>query len=866
MGNRTRQITDGRGMVERWFASRSWTPWPFQTEAWDAFSRGESGLIQVATGAGKTYAAYLGPLAELLDDRRAGPVEGLRVLYVTPLRAVSRDIELALRAPIEELDLDLIVESRTGDTNSATRARQRSRLPHVLVTTPESLTLLLTREDSRGLFASLRGVIVDEWHELLASKRGTQVELALARLRGFSPGVRIWALSATLPNAEEAARAACGADSTPRIIRADMDRPVLIDSILPEREDRLPWAGHLGMTMLPSVVAALDPKVATILFTNTRSQAERWYHAILIARPEWEGVMALHHGSLDRDDREAVEQGLKHGRVRLVVATSSLDLGVDFDPIERVLQIGSPKGISRLVQRAGRSSHRPRTPCRVTCVPTHALELIEIAAARRALAAHDLEPRQPLDKPLDVLVQHLVSCALGGGFERDELAREVRSAYSFRTLTDEELDWALALVTHGGQTLHAYPDFHRVALDNSRYTVTKPRIARLHRLNVGTITADTTLDMRLRSGKSLGRIEESFVAGLREGQKFVFAGRVLRFESLRDTTAVVSPASGSTSYTPTWFGTKLPISEPLAQAIRSTLEHAGKGILDTPELEAARRLIEVQRRDSRIPSAGEVLAEVCTTSEGTHLFLFPFEGRLVHAGLAAILALRLSRLRPSTFAVACNDYGLEILSPEPFPFEESLGPRLFTTSTLAADAAESANTSLLAKLQFREIARIAGLVIQTFPGAPKTGRQLQVGASLLFDVLSEFDPGSPLLEQARREVVQRHYEQSRLARTLTRLATGELRIVQLTRPSPLSFPLLIERQSARLSSESVLERVQKMRTQWETACPTSPSSPSSPTPFDLGPLQPLKQGSPRQRRAFSRRPPGMTPPWKSGSF
>ncbi len=859
MAKRTPHKTDGRGRIGRWFASRSWTPWPFQVQAWDAYQRGESGLIQVATGAGKTYAAYLGPLAGLIDERLEGPVQGLRVLYVTPLRAVSRDIELALRAPIEELDLDLDVESRTGDTGAAARARQRTRLPHVLVTTPESLTLLLTREDSRGLFASLRAVIVDEWHELLSSKRGTQVELALARLRGFSPSVCTWALSATLPNADEAARAVCGTSSTPRIIHADMDRPVLIDSILPEREGRLPWAGHLGMTMLPRVVEALDPASATIVFTNTRSQAERWYHAILIARPEWEGVMALHHGSLDRDDREAVEQGLKSGRVRIVVATSSLDLGVDFDPIERVLQIGSPKGISRLVQRAGRSSHRPRTPCRVTCVPTHALELIEIAAARRALAAHDLEPRRPLDKPLDVLVQHLVTCALGGGFEREDLLREVRSAWSFRGLADAEFDWALALVTHGGETLHAYPDFHRVTLDDEVYRVTAPRIARLHRLNVGTITADATLDIRFRSGKSLGRIEESFVAGLREGQKFVFAGRVLRFESLRDTTAIVSPASGSTSYTPTWFGTKLPISESLAQAIRATLEHAGNGNLDTPELLAARGFIEVQRRDSRIPSSAEALAEVCTTSEGTHLFLFPFEGRLVHAGLAAILALRLSRLRPATFAVACNDYGLEILSPEPFPFESALGPELFTTTTLAADAAESANTSLLAKLQFREIARIAGLVIQTFPGAPKTGRQLQAGASLLFDVLSEFDPKSPLLEQARREVVQRHYEQSRLARTLTRLAAGELRIVRLARPSPLSFPLLIERQSARLSSESVLERVQRMRTQWETACPTLPSSPSSTAPpavFDLGPLPAPRQGTPRTRRAFSRRPRG----------
>jgi ATP-dependent Lhr-like helicase len=827
----------GRDLINKWLASKGWRAWPFQQEAWDAYEAGHSGLIQVATGAGKTYGAYLGPLSEMIDETAdcglriadsgsrqsairnpQSAIDPLRILFITPLRAVSRDIELALKAPVRDLKLSITIESRTGDTAASIRARQKDRLPNVLITTPESLTLLLTRENAAQLFAGLRCVIVDEWHELLCTKRGTQTELALARLRRFSPQLRTWAMSATLSNLEEAAQSAVGGPAgapPPIIIRGQMDRPVHVDSIIPQDLHRLPWAGHLGLVMLPDVVAALDPATPTLIFTNTRSQAERWYHAILVAKPQWAPLMALHHGSIDKQERERVEGGLKSGALRFVVATSSLDLGVDFSPVERVFQIGSPKGIARVAQRAGRSSHRPFAPCRITCVPTHALELFEIAAARQALEAGEIEPRLTLPKPLDVLAQHLVTCALGGGFDADDLYDEVTQAWSYRDLTRQEFDWALSLVREGGGTLAAYPDYHRITHDGSRYRVPKPKIAQLHRLNIGTITGDTTLDIRYIRGRSLGRIEESFIAHLHEGQEFVFAGKNLRFAFLKDLTAYVRPGKGRTSYTPIWSGTKLPISENLADSIRRALERSAHGVDDSVELKAARPLADVQRRVSHIPAHDEVLVEIVQSREGTHCFLFPFEGRLVNAGIAAVLALRLTRKRKVTLSALVNDYGMEILSADPFPFRDLLTPDLFTRDNLAEDTIESVNITQLAKLQFRDIARVAGLVFQSYPGARKSGRQFQASSSLIFDVLRDFDPGNLLLHQARREVMDRHFEHSRLARTLDRIAASNLIIKEPQGFTPLSFPILIERHAQKLTSETILERVEKMRAQWE---------------------------------------------------
>lgn len=803
----------GLEQLDTWFTGQGWTAWPFQREAWKRYRAGESGLVQVATGAGKTYAAFLGPLSELIDNPSLRG--GVRILYLTPLRAVTRDIALALRRPIQDLGLDLEVGERTGDTSASDRAKQRHRLPEVLVTTPESLSLLLTRPDAASLLGSITCLIIDEWHELLISKRGTQVELAAARLRKFAPNMRTWALSATLPNAAEAARCAVGeSDASPAIVRGEMQRGVILRSVLPADSSRLPWVGHLGLSMLPEVVRSLDPDVPTLVFTNTRSQSERWFSAILVARPEWEPIMALHHGSIDRDERERVERGLKDGTIRIVVATSSLDLGVDFSPLERVVQIGSPKGIARLMQRAGRGRHRPNSDAEILCVPTFALELFEIAAARGAIERGEIEPRTNLQRPLDVLAQHMVTCAMGGGFIERELFDEVRTSHSFRELTEQEFRWTLELVSRGGTTLSAYPDFHRIELVDGIWKMTKPRLATLHRLNVGTITSDMSLAIRYISGRSLGRIDENFITGLREGEKFVYAGKVLQFAFIRDLTAYVRPATGLTNYTPIWGGTRLPISESLADSIRRSLEQAGDGMMDSPELKAAAEIVHVQKRISKIPRAHEVLIEVTSTREGTHLCVFPFEGRLVHGGMAAIFALRLARLRKATFSLSMNDYGFELLCPDDFPFEEFLTRELLSSERIVEDAAESINMSELARSQFREIARVSGLVFQTYPGSKKSGRQVNASSGLIFDVLKDFDPGHLLLEQARREVIERHFEHGRLARTLERMQRSTLLVVRTERPTPLSFPIMIERIAAKVSSESIKDRIERMQRQW----------------------------------------------------
>ena len=872
--------------LETWFEQRGWTPFPFQREAWDAYLRGESGLIHTATGTGKTYAAWLGPLAEWITDGGRWTVDGtdnlsstvhrplskhvppLRVIWLTPLRALAADTAVALRAPLDELGIPWTLETRTGDMSASTRARQRQRLPTALITTPESLSLLLARADAATLFGDLRAVIVDEWHELLASKRGTQTELALARLRRFAPTMCTWGLSATLGNLDVALAALVGgqkpearspqpgaaeAQSTehtqnqglpnarfeilnpeprtpnPRLIRGLVPKTLIVDALLPASVERFPWAGHLGLKMLPQVVAAIEEGRSALVFTNTRAQTELWYQAILDARPDWAGEIALHHGSLGRDVRDWVEQALKDGGLRCVVSTSSLDLGVDFAPVDRVLQIGSPKGVARLLQRAGRSGHQPGRPSRVTVVPTNAFELIEVAAVRSAIQMGMIEARLPVARPLDVLVQHIVTCALGGGFVAAELLAEVRTTYAYRDLTDAEWRWTLDFATQGGPALQNYPEYQRIALHDGRYTVDDTRIARRQRMSIGTIVSEAALQVQFLKGGKLGSIEEAFVARLKRGDRFVFAGRTLEFVRVRDMTVWVRLAASTKGTVPRWSGGRMPLSGELAAAVRAKLNEARDGVFDDPEMAAVRPILAVQNRWSIIPASDELLIERLKTREGHHLFCYPFEGRAVHEGMAALFAYRLSRLQPISFTIAVNDYGFELLSPEPAPFEAQSAERgaqsadrittptaLFTLDNLTADISASLNATEMQRRQFREIARVAGLVYQGFPGE-KSIKQLQASSGLIYDVFTQYDPQNMLLAQAAREVLERQLEQSRLRRALERLAGATLVVREIARPTPFAFPLLVDRLRETLTSEKLADRVQKMQLQLEKA-------------------------------------------------
>ena len=797
--------------VDDWFAARGWSPFPFQRETWVAYRAGESGLVHASTGTGKTFAAFLGPVSEALAEPRSKAAEPLRVLWLTPLRALSTDTALSLEQPLAALGLNWTVGVRTGDTPAGQRAKQTKRLPTVLVTTPESLTLFLTRDDGRERFAGLRLVVVDEWHELLSSKRGVMVELALARLRQWNPTLRTWGLSATLGNLNEALESLMGQGRPGRIVRGAVPKSITIDAIIPPTVDRFPWAGHLGLSLVPQVVAAVSEGKSALVFTNTRAQAELWYQAVLQAKSEWAGLMALHHGSLDRKARDWVEDQLRAGGLRCVVCTSSLDLGVDFSPVDRVVQVGSPKGVARLLQRAGRSGHNPTGTSRITCVPTNAFELVEIAAARAAAAAGKIESRPPYRKPLDVLAQHAVTCALGGGFIADDLFDEVRSTVAYADLTEDEWSWVIDFVVRGGEPLRAYQDFRRVErADDGRYVVTDKKVAHRHRLSVGTIVADAAVQVRFLKGARLGTVEEGFVARLKAGDKFQFAGRLLEFIRLHEQTAWVRKARGRPTTVPRWAGGRMPLSSELADAARDQLDRAGRDVFDSPEMLAARPILRTQARRSRIPGRTDLLVERLSDRDGHHLFVYPFEGRLVHEGLAALLAYRVSRWRPLTLSMAVNDYGLELLCHEPLDFTEKQLRELLAPENLSSDILASLNTAELARRQFREVARVAGLVFPGLPHAGKTAKQLQSSATLFYNVFCEYDPDNLLLHQARREVLDRQFEQVRMAAALARLRESRFVIAELDRPTPMGFPLLVERLRESLSSEKLVDRVKRM--------------------------------------------------------
>lgn len=822
LGKPSSRMPSPPDIAKLWFAARGWKPFAFQKEVWAAVKRGESGMLHASTGAGKTYAVWFAALLQLAKPGTVPPTTGKRkppkppisVLWITPMRALAADTLRALQAPIDELQIDWSLGLRTGDTNSAERARQSRRLPTTLVTTPESLTLMLARENAASELASLRMVVVDEWHELIGNKRGVQLQLALARLRRWQPGLVVWGISATLGNQAHAQDVLLG-EGQGVTVQGVQAKTIEVDTLLPESIDRFPWAGHMGLRMLKQVIEQIDSSTSCLVFTNTRSQAEIWYQAILEARHDWAGIIALHHGSLSREVRDWVELALKQGQLKAVVCTSSLDLGVDFLPVERVLQIGSPKGIARLMQRAGRSGHAPGRASRVTLVPTHSLELVEAAAAHDAVAQRRIEPRESPHKPLDVLVQHLVSMALGGGFEPAQLLGEVRSAWAYRDLTDDEWRWALAFVRYGGESLTAYPDYRRVEPDEQGiWRVPDARIARRHRMSIGTIVSDASLQLKFWSkgggGRTLGSVEEGFIARLRPGDAFLFAGRQLELVRVENMTAYVKRSTAKKAAVPRWNGGRMPLSSELADALVEQLGAAARGVYASAPMQAVKPLLLVQQQWSALPTETTLLAETLKSREGWHLFLYPFGGRQVHLGLASLLASRMSQRAPLTFSIAVNDYGFELLSATAVDWPAALAQSLLSPDNLLTDVLASLNAGELALRRFREIARISGLVFGGYPGAQKSTRQVQASSGLFFNVFKQYDAGNLLLTQAQEEVLRQELDVERLQQVLQRMSDRRLDLHALKRPSPMAFPLLVERFRESLSSEKLADRIARM--------------------------------------------------------
>jgi len=821
------QNTAVKKALAAWFDARGWKPFKFQREVWKAIAQGQSGLLHATTGAGKTYAVWLGALMAFMAKApaprapkvagRIVPATALTVLWITPMRALAADTLRALQQPLEVLQAEHAgaawsAGARSGDTAAAERSAQNQRLPTVLVTTPESLSLLLARADARAVLGSLRMVVVDEWHELLGNKRGVQVQLALARLRLWNPSLCVWGMSATLGNLVEAMQTLLGHGGG-TLVQGQVPKKLVIDSLLPGRAERFPWGGHLGLTMLPQVIEEIAGSSTTLVFTNTRSQSEIWYQALLDAKPEWAGLIALHHGSLDREVREWVEAGLKKGELRAVVCTSSLDLGVDFLPVERVLQIGSPKGAARLLQRAGRSGHAPGRPSRITLVPTHSIEIVEGAAARAAIAAGHIEARSSPDQPLDVLVQHLVTVALGGGFVPDALYEEVRGTAAYAGLSRENWEWCLSFVRQGGPSLSAYPDYRRAVPDEEGvWRVPDVRLARRHRMNIGTIVSDASMSVQYLGGGRIGSVEESFAARLKPGDCFLFGGRLLELVRIHDMTAWVRRANGKRPAVPRWNGGRMPLSTTLADAVVQQLALAGEGHYDTPELQCVRPLLDIQQQWSALPTPQTLLAELLKTREGSHLFLYPFAGRHVHLGLANLIAWRVAQHAPRTFSIAVNDYGVELLSATEVDWAVLL-PQVLKAGpdeTLLHEVLQSLNASELAQRRFREIARVSGLIFQGYPGEKRSNKQLQASSSLFWEVFRKYDPANRLLVQAERELLAQELEIGRLRASLARMNTQQLVLQTLERPTPFSFPLMVELFREKLSNENLADRIARM--------------------------------------------------------
>jgi ATP-dependent Lhr-like helicase len=830
------------------FDARGWKPFDFQVRAWEAYLAGRSGLINAPTGVGKTWAAWMGAVIEGVRESGAAEhapspkaatsrgtkrtkivTDPIRVLWITPLRALAGDTTASLLEPVLEVGLPWSVEMRTGDTSQSVRRRQKERLPTALVTTPESLTLLLSYPDAREKFASLRLVVVDEWHELIGTKRGVQTELGLARLRSFLPELRTWGVSATLGNLEQARDVLMGTTATkagePALIRGQMPKKLDIDTIIPKDIERFPWAGHLGTRSVKEVIEAVREANSTLLFTNTRSQAEIWFRRLVTEAPDLLGEVAIHHGSLDRGLRGRVEAMLDAGKLKCVVCTSSLDLGVDFAPVDQVLQVGSPKGIARLMQRAGRSGHRPGARSRVLGVPAHAFELIEFAAARDAAHEGKIESRRPIEGALDVLVQHLVTMACAGGFVESEMRAEVMRTNAYAKLGDREWNWAMDFVRQGGPALTAYPHFARVVFREDKWIAPDDRTARIHRMGIGTITGEQSMNVKYLSGTTLGHIEEGFIARLPTGARFVFAGRVLELLRVKDMTAYVQRAKTKSGIVPRWDGGRFSLSTQLSDAVRKKLDAAREGVYADAEMRAVRPLLELQRDTSVIPGPDELLAETIEVERVHNVFVFPFQGRAAHEGMGALLAYRLSRREPITVTSVATDYGIGLRSDAPMAIDEAGWAELLSTENLLDDLAACLNISNLARRQFRDIARIAGLIMPGFPGTKKPARHLQASSEMFFDVFEEFDPDNLLLDQARREVLENQLEIVRLKEGLERAAGQRMVLQRPARLTPLAFPIWAEHlRATTLSSETWADMVKRMVVRLEGGEPESGSS------------------------------------------
>ncbi len=806
-------------IAENWFQEQEWKPFPFQKESWKAFLDGKHGLLNAPTGSGKTYALWFPIVLNYIKnnpDYKTKHKKGLKAIWITPLRALSQEIKQSAERITQDLETQMTVGIRTGDTSTKERAKMRTNMPDLLITTPESLQLLLSSKGYEKTFKDCSAIVVDEWHELLGTKRGVQMELGLSRLKTVCKELRIWGISATIGNLEQAREVLLG-PSSPELensvlVKANLNKKITVKSIIPKEMETFPWRGHLGLHLLDQVVPIIKNSKTTLLFTNTRSQCEIWFQKILEKYPEFAGEMAMHHGSINKETRLWVEQAIRNESLKAVVCTSSLDLGVDFAPVETVVQIGGPKGVARFLQRAGRSGHRPGKESVIYFLPTHAIELVEASAMQKAVLNSAVEDRIPYLNSFDVLIQYLTTLAVSDGFYPDEIYPEIKQTFCYQTLTEEQWQWLLNFLVMGSQSLKSYDEYKKVEVEeDGKFKVNSRAVAMRHRFQIGTIVGDATISVRYQKGGYIGSIEEYFISKLSPGDVFTFAGRNLEFIRIKGMAAHVRNSKKRTNKVPSWMGGRLSFSAKMSELLRQELYTAELEFSEqSEEIQALQPMFAKQREESIVPQPHQFLIETFKTRDGYHHMFYPFEGRAIHEGMSSLLAYRISLLSPITCSLAFNDYGFELLSDREIDIQEILDNNLFTPEYMLSDLQKSLNSNEMARRKFRDIAVISGMVFTGYPEKGVKMKHLQSSSELLFDVFRDFEDDNLLYQQAYTETFEHQLEEGRLRLALERIAQQDIIWKQCSQPTPLSFPIITDRLREKLSNEKLADRIQRM--------------------------------------------------------
>ena len=810
-------------IAEDYFQQQGWKAFPFQKQTWGAFLSGKNGLLNAPTGSGKTYALWVAIVLNYIKsnpDYKTKNKKGLKAIWITPLRSLSQEITQTSQKFVDGIELPFTVGIRSGDTTTKERAAQRKSMPDLLITTPESLHLLLATKDHSKIFKDCNAIVIDEWHELLGTKRGVQMELGLSRLAGINKSLRVWGISATIGNLEQARQVLLGVDSArfreSVLIKANLKKDIEVRSIIPASMEKFPWRGHLGLHLLKDVVNIINSSKSTLIFTNTRAQCELWFQAIMHQHPEFAGEVAMHHGSINRETRIWVENAIRNESLKACVCTSSLDLGVDFAPVETIIQVGGPKGVARFLQRAGRSGHRPGETSVIYFLPTHALELIEASALQKAVKTQAVEDRLPYLNCYDVLIQYLCTLAISGGFYPQEIFPEVKATFCYQELTFEEFQWCLNFIVYGSSSLGSYDEYKKVSIDeDGRYFIDDRGIAMRHRLQMGTIVTGTDITVKYVTGGYIGSIEEYFISQLSRGDVFVFAGRTLEFVRLKGMVAQVRNSKRKKGKVVNWMGSRMPLTSQLGELLREEMQNFQSSKKRSPEAKALKDIITRQQRESIIPQNHEFLIETFKTREGYHSVFYPFEGRLVHMAMAGLIAYRISLLQPISFSLAYNDYGFEILSDQEFDMQNVLDNNLITSDMILEDLEASVNATELAKRKFRDIAVIAGLVFTGYPNKAIKVKHLQSSSQLLFEVFRDNEPDNLLFRQAYTETYEQEIEEYRLREAFERIEKQTIVWKACEKPTPFSFPIITDRLREKLSSEKLADRIKRMQLKWE---------------------------------------------------